>query len=292
MSVKQIDILKKMLDYEGYIATNQLRNDLGVPNSRNSEEYISFRENAKNFVKDGLLEYDDVTKRTQEAYKPEYRDSVIDNQFGNWKIRLTSNGRREVREESAAKNINKNENRSNIKIERARDVHIDQRQTINQGNTAVEYQGEKKDTAFIEFLCKAILERFGLKKTLLSGAVSVIIGFASFLLSINSLPILNFRPYFSYLPTLPTLFAPLLVVGLAMISLGGLILDLPEHKRSTKCSNCGTFYALRENKNPTEKQIKVKDGTMVNRTRYLKCSKCGHEETRDYSYLIEDEDEN
>ena len=286
--MRREDILAKMLDYDGYVSTNQLRSDLGVPNSSNSEEYISFRQKIKDLEKDGLLEYDDNTKKTQEAYRPEYRESVINNQFGDWKVRITNEGIREVREENSVKNQAKNENSSEIHIERARDVHIDQRQTIDQKGHVVEYQGEKEDNSFIEFLCKTILENLGVKKTIISGLASFLIGVIGFFASINSLfPTVKI---FQYLPQLPSsISSPIFTLSIILLIIGSLLLGLFEYKQGTRCSKCGEFYALEEYKNPTVKEIKVKDGTRVNGIQYLKCSKCGNEQTREFSYLIEDE---
>lgn len=289
MAGRRADILVKMLDYESYISVSQLRNDLGVSNSSNNEDYILFRQTIKDLIKDGLLDYDDDTRKTQEAYKPEYRDQVIDNMFGGWKIRLTSAGRRELREESSIQNHAKNENKSSIKIGRARDVHIDQSQKIEQDARIIEYKGEKADNEFVEFLCETVLERFGAKKTIAGGGISLLLGLAGFFSSINSF-FPTIKPI-QYLPQFPSqISSPISIVSVLLMFAGAILLGLYEYKLSSKCSKCGEFYALKEYKSPTVKEIKIKGGTKINGVRYLKCSKCGNEQTREYTDFIEDEE--
>lgn len=290
MTVKRIDILTKMQDYGSYVSIAQLRSDLQVPNSSNDPEYISFRENIKNLEKDGLLDYDDNTKKAHGAYKPEYRESAIDNQFGNWKIRITSAGIKEVRDENSVKNQAKNENSSKIEIGHARDVHIDQRQTINQKGHVVEYQGEREDNDFVEFLCKTILEPLGVKKTVISGLVSFLIGIVGFFGSIDSL-FPNVKIFQSF-PQLPSpISLPAFTVSIILMIIGVTLLGLYEYKQGSRCFKCGKYYVLSEYKNPTVKEIETRKGTQINETRYLRCSNCKNEQIRERSYLIENEDD-
>lgn len=289
MAVTRIDILTKMRDYYGsYVNINQLRNDLKVPNSSNDENYISFRQTVRNLVKDGLLEYDDITKKTHEDYRPEYREDVINNQFGSWKIRITSNGIREVREENSTKNINKNENSSTIKIGRARDVHIDQSQKISNDKNVVIYKGEKQDNSLFDFLSKEVLDRFGIKKTIISGLIMTLGGLGGLSVSINSLftgaKVLKDFPQLS-----STIGQPVFAISFVLLVTGAIFLGLYEYKLSTRCPKCKEYYTLTEYKNPTIKEIKVKGGTKINGTRYIECTNCGNKTTREFTDFEEDE---
>lgn len=104
MAVKRDDILIKMQEYGGYVNVGKLRGDLGVSNMGDSPEYIDFRQQIKDLIKDGLLDYHDNSKKAHEAHKRAGSEAMIDNLFNSWEIRITSTGIREVRENKKVEN--------------------------------------------------------------------------------------------------------------------------------------------------------------------------------------------
>lgn len=92
------DILIRMLGYNGsYVYTNQLVHDLDIKNSSNDPKYEDFRQQTKDLVKDKLLDYHTEIINIHNAIKLEYREAEIDRRFGEWKVRITSEGMREAK---------------------------------------------------------------------------------------------------------------------------------------------------------------------------------------------------
>lgn len=193
-------------------------------------------------------------------------------------------------------NDNSNRNSSQNDLSHAQaggDIKVDQRQQISHNTQEVVYRGDRSDDFITEFLCKNVLERLGVVKTIISGAAFLLIGAFGFLTSLNSIFVIpGGIKVFSYLPQLPSSMASnALVVSLVLAVVGITLLGLYEYKKSTTCPKCGQFYALKEYKNPLVKEVNVRDGTRVYTTRYYKCSnpKCGKEITREFQKLIENE---
>ena len=187
-------------------------------------------------------------------------------------------------------NLNRNSSQNDLSNAQAgRDIKVDQRQQISHNTQEVVYRGDRSDDFITEFLCKQVLERLGVMKTLISGFILFIIGAVGFLTSINSILVIpGGIKVFSYLPQLSSAMAPhVLMVSLVLALAGITLLGLYEYKKNTTCPKCGQFYALKEYKNPWVKEVNVRNGTRVYTKRYYKCSKCGKEVTREFQEMIE-----
>jgi len=189
-------------------------------------------------------------------------------------------------------NANSNSSKNDLSHAKAgRDIKVDQRQRIQTSTNEVVYKGDRSDNSIIEFLCKNVLERLGVKKTIISGAIFSLVGVFGFLTSINSIFVNSgSTKLFSYLPRLPlpsTMASDALAVFIVLAVIGITLLGLYEYRKTTTCPKCGRFYALKEYQDPIVKEVGVRDGTRVYTTRYYKCSSCGKEVTRESQELIE-----
>lgn len=188
-------------------------------------------------------------------------------------------------------NDNKNENYSdNSRNKAGRDIKIDNRQNISANSKKVVYEGFRTDDFLTEFLCKQVLERLGVWKTIVVGAASLFIGLFGFLTSLNS-----FFPnmkVFSYLPQLSSaLGSNVFIISIILMMVGSVLLGLYEYKKSSTCPKCGTFYALKEYEDPHIEEVETHEGTIRTTTRHLKCENCDHEVIRKHKELIESESE-
>lgn len=158
----------------------------------------------------------------------------------------------------------------------------------------VVYRGFKQDNTLVEFLCKNVLEKLGVKKTIGIGGIAALGGVIGFFTGLNSIFVVpNGFKVFSWLPQVASgAFAANLTVGSFILMLAGsTLLGLYEYKKSTTCPDCGKFYALKESKDPLVKETEVRDGTLVETMRYYKCSSCGHDLERQFKRLVENEEE-
>lgn len=98
-------ILIKMLDYNGrYESTRQIINDLNIQSSEDDPKYREYRQTTRDLERDRLLEYHTDTVRVHNALTQQYKEDEINRRFGEWKVRITTEGIKEARiarEESA-----------------------------------------------------------------------------------------------------------------------------------------------------------------------------------------------
>jgi hypothetical protein len=92
------EILIKMLNYNGkYESTWQLRSDIGVSDRGEDSNLQEFMQTIKDLVKDEMMEWDKNTLKNHERLRAEHNEDMINHLFGQWHVRITSEGIKEAR---------------------------------------------------------------------------------------------------------------------------------------------------------------------------------------------------
>jgi hypothetical protein len=143
----------------------------------------------------------------------------------------------------------------------------------NVSDGSIRYEGDIKDTFFIEKFSIFFINRLGERKVKNIGIISTIIGIIDIIAWILSIS-------YEVIPITLNKYSPYVVgVGFLLVIFGLFFLKIYKYKRISKCSKCNKEYAMEEYKDPDVKEVDTSEGTRRTTTRFYKCKYCGYEET-------------
>lgn len=265
-------ILLKLSAHSGYISTAQLRADFGVPNSEDSERYRDFRQLIKDMVDDDVLAYDANSKKAHELYRNNGSEEMIDHQFSNWKVRITSQGRKEVREEEQGSGNSINARDISGQVVQAAPGSI---VTVTQGKNEEplslgpdhEYNGLMEISRFFYERLKNRYNKLFLSLTGGSGVASIISYYYAFPHSVSTATF----SIFSY-----GLVALIISMGMLIVSLSMLLIPIESRCPSPKC---GKLFSMRKVNRQLINQGRVGDEMVYNWKVFRECKNCGYKDS-------------
>lgn len=157
--------------------------------------------------------------------------------------------------------------------EKNRDIYYGNKvtQIINDNST---YDINKENVAILEKASIFITNKYSLKKITFVGFISLVSGFITIFSTLFSF--YKNYPSFSWIPdwfpSIPITYSiGIFVIGLALILFGYFLISIIQYKNESKCPKCERFYALKEVGNPTEKEVKVRNGVRMTTLRSYEC---------------------
>ena len=173
------------------------------------------------------------------------------------------------------------------------DVHIGPKIIQKIDDKSVTYDVDLQNTTNIERLSMSITNKFGEKKSVISGTIAVIAGIFTIIEGIKSLMPTNvFLAGFNWLPILPQNTAQyVLAIGIMLLAGGTFLISLVEYKHNSRCPSCGAFYRREEIGEPMAKDVEVNGGRRRTITRTYRCKQCNHTYSKKYNSFIADEPE-
>ncbi len=259
---------------------DRIYNHLGFSKIRffNAYDYLVERElihkgrSSMGTTDSGLRIVEDV-KITSLGIDAIEEDEVLKNNFGSLKIEISQQGKVNI--------INQSGDRSPSKInapyvekptyQNVGEVNYGPKyQNVSDGS--IRYEGDTRDTFFIEKFSIFFINRLGERKVKYIGIISTIIGIIdviAWIVSItNNIIPMTYNKYTFYV----------VGFGFLLFIFGLLFLKMHTYKIESKCPKCSRDYAMEEYKDPKVEDIDTREGTRRTTTRYYKCKYCGHEE--------------
>jgi hypothetical protein len=200
-------------------------------------------------------------------------DEVLKDNFGSLKIDINQQGKVNI--------ISQSGDKSPVKInapyvekptyENVKEViHGNKYESVS--DSSIRYEGDVKDTFFIEKFSMFFINLLSERKVKYIGIISTIIGIIDIIgwtvsITYDIIP-MTFNKYTTYV----------VGFGFLLIIIGLLFYKLYTHKILSKCPKCNKEYAMEEYKEPKVKDIDTRDGTRRTTTRFYKCKYCGYEE--------------
>ena len=148
-----------------------------------------------------------------------------------------------------------------------------------QQDKSVTYSENKTNFTIIENCSIKLIEKCGEKKPLIfgvvssiSGIITIVVGFNSFLKDINNLSYTGSSIF--------NLFAnKSIIIGLFLLIIGLCIISLIEYKYKSQCPKCKKYYTFKDFKDPIIREVKAHDGVKKTTTHFLRCNNCKFKDT-------------
>ncbi len=143
-------------------------------------------------------------------------------------------------------------------------------------DSSINYPIGKIDVTNLEKSSIWIINKYGEKKPIVVGVISMSTSIITILSGLNSL--LENNKLISWFPswlTIPSNYAIyVLIVGFVLLSFGAYLLSLVHYKYDSQCLKCKKHYAMREVGTPNVREVKALDGIKRTTTREHKCRYC------------------
>lgn len=222
----------------------------------------------------------------------EEKDVFKDN-FGALQIQINQQGHVNILNQNKGQAVN------NVAAPVVKDAAHKDVDTVNYGNiiknqpiidNSATYDIDVKNVAFLEKMSIKTINKYGEKKPLIFGAISLIAGIITIFDAIHSM--LESDAFFSWLPQWMPLTPKdssdvVIIVGIVLCVFGSFVIGLIKYKYESQCPKCKKFYAMDEFGEPKERETKVERGRRITTTRHYKCKHCGFTDTKKFNEFIE-----
>lgn len=150
-------------------------------------------------------------------------------------------------------------------------------QNISQENAAY-YDGDRNDVQLIEWLSIFIIKHLGESRARRGGVGATLVGILLAMSYAYGFPaMLSFLSIYQF------------YVAILLVLLGVVLLASVMYRHDSRCPNCKEFYALKEKKDPSVREVTTRDGVRRKITRTLTCKACNAGVTRVEKQLIPDD---
>lgn len=272
---------KKLSKINRKIHTRVIENDISNDSDEKTPEEI---EEDKKFEYEDKIRYMKIEVKGIEVIED---DKKLKTNFGDDFIKKTNTDKK-------ISIINKTINVSsptikNVNHENTGDINYGNitKNTITEDNSKT-YSIDKMDLSTHESRSISLINKYGEKKPLIVGAISLLAGIFTIITGFSSL--LNDINVFSWIPSwlaVPEGFSPYLIgLGIIISFIGGYIISLIQYKYDSQCPKCKKHYALKEYGDPTVKDVETKEGIRRTTTRNYQCKYCGYKEPKKKNRFI------
>lgn len=284
MEKKKIDLLKKINE----IKENKSLADYGSLDRKGFDKSL-----VKAVAYQGLIKWSGADFYLTPEGEKVLRDYLlIENSQQKPSINIKVNNQNKGQ---AVNNISATEIKDTV-FQNKGDIHIGQKiekQYITDNSST--YDIDMENVEFLEKSSIKIINKYGEIKPLIVGLISLFSGLITIFEGFDS--IIKRKMFLPdwFLPLISEKYAIyVLTGGFLLLLFGGFSVSVVLYKYKSRCPKCKRFYALKEVGNPTEREVKVKEGIQRTTIRHYECKyeDCDYKTTKKRNRFISDSELN